>query len=135
MQALEKQLEAIDSAFVQEDEDMEDLKKIQAILENTHFGLKDLKWMASLFYSFSSCRPTSFVVIFFCEPSHLYIYIYITEALEVPTISMLSLFFLKEFFLFYLFKFNFFKRITQLYSIYISPDSPPREELPLSLNL
>ena len=77
MQALEKQLEAIDSAFVQEDEDMEDLKKIQAILENTHFGLKDLKWMASLFYSFSSCRPTSFVVIFFCEPSHLYIYIYI----------------------------------------------------------
>ena len=43
MQALEKQLEAIDSAFVQEDEDMEDLKKIQAILENTHFGLKDLK--------------------------------------------------------------------------------------------
>ena len=43
MQALEKQLEAIDSAFVQEDEDMEDLKKIQAILENPHFGLKDLK--------------------------------------------------------------------------------------------
>ena len=45
MQALEEQLEAIKFAPVQEDEDMEALKKIQAILENTHFGLKDLKWM------------------------------------------------------------------------------------------
>ena len=46
VQALEEQLEEVKSAPVVEDQDMEALEKIRALLEDNRSSLKDLKWMS-----------------------------------------------------------------------------------------
>ena len=45
VQALEEQLEEVKSTPVLENQDMEALGKIWALLEDNHSSLKDLKWM------------------------------------------------------------------------------------------
>ena len=44
VQDLEEQLEEVKSTLVLEDQDMEALEKIQALLEDNRSSLKDLKW-------------------------------------------------------------------------------------------
>ena len=45
MQDLKEQLEEVKSAPVLENQDMEALEKIRALLEDNRSSLKDLKWM------------------------------------------------------------------------------------------
>ena len=45
VQDLKEQLEEVKSAPVLEDQDMEALEKIRALLEDNRSSLKDLKWM------------------------------------------------------------------------------------------
>ena len=46
VQDLKEQLEEVKSAPVLEDQDMEALEKIRALLEDNRSSLKDLKWMS-----------------------------------------------------------------------------------------
>ena len=46
MQDLGEQLEEVKSAAILEDQDMEALEKIRALLEDNRSSLKDLKWMS-----------------------------------------------------------------------------------------